>query len=84
VKLLPQTLADSPELAAVAVLDTALRVAVCAMSTAWPTLHTDPLECDRLRIRLEFLDRAAGLRRAIRRYRRAVADIRRTDPDQLF
>jgi hypothetical protein len=84
VKLLSQSLAASPELAAVAVLDAALRVAVCAMPTAWPTMHTEPLECDRLRIRLESLDRAAGLRRAIRRYRRAVADTHRIDPDQIF
>jgi hypothetical protein len=72
-KLSYPKLAAAPELGPLAVLDTALRVAILALTAAWPELHTDHLPCDEPRAALDVIERARDLALAVRRYRRALA-----------
>jgi hypothetical protein len=80
-KLSYPKLAAAPELGPLAVLDTALRIAILALAVAWPELHTDHLPCDEPRAALDVIERARALALAVRRYRRAlaVAPARRDD-----
>lgn len=70
-------LAAAPELGALAVLDTALRVAVLALAAAWPELHTDHLLHDEARAALDVIERARELGLAVKRYRRDLAAAQR-------
>jgi hypothetical protein len=83
VKLSYPLLAAAPELGALAVLDTALRVAVLALAAAWPELHTDQLPCDEPRAALEVIEHARDLGLAVRRYRRALAAAAARRHDEL-
>ena len=83
-KLSPQDLAGSPELAAVAVLDTALTVTVRALAAVWPELQEGKLPYEEHRTALEIIELAETLTAAIRRYRRAVADADRRDRELPF
>ena len=80
-KLTYPKLAAAPELGALAVLDTALRVAILALAAAWPELHTDHLPRDEPRAALDVIEHARDLGLAVRRYRRALAAaaVRRDD-----
>lgn len=70
-------LAAAPELGALAVLDTALRVATLALAAAWPELHTDHLLHDEARAALDTIECARQLGLAVRRYRPALAHAQR-------
>lgn len=83
-KLSPQALAASPELAAVAVLDAALDVTVRALAAVWPELQDGNLPYDEHRAALEVIELARSLGIAIRRYRRAVASADRSERDLPF
>ena len=76
-KLSYPNLAAAPELGALAVLDTALRVAVLALAAAWPELHTVHLVHLEPRAALDVIERARDLGLAVRRYRRALAAAQR-------
>lgn len=82
-KLSVQRLASAPEIAALAVLDTALDVSVFALLTACPELHDGRLTSHRSRIALEIVDLARALGCALRRYRRAVVTPERRVRDDL-
>jgi hypothetical protein len=84
VKLSPQALAGSPELAAVAVLDTALTVTVRALAAVWPELQHGSLPYEEQRIAFEIIELAETLAAAIRRYRRAVDIADRRERDLPF
>jgi hypothetical protein len=77
VRLSYPKLAAAPELGALAVLDTALRVAVLALAAAWPELHTDHLLHDEARAALDVIERARELGLAVKRYRRDLAAAQR-------
>jgi hypothetical protein len=77
VRLSYPKLAAAPELGALAVLDTALRVAILALAAAWPELHTDHLLHDEARAALDVIERARDLALALRRYRRDLAATQR-------
>jgi hypothetical protein len=84
VRLSPQALAGSPELAAVAVLDSALTVTVRALAAVWPELQHGNLPYEEHRTALEIIELAGSLAAAIRRYRRAVADTDRRERNLPF
>jgi len=77
VRLSYPKLAAAPELGALAVLDTALRVAILALAAAWPELHTDHLLHHEARTALDVIERARDLGLAVRRYRRDLAAAQR-------
>ena len=72
-KLTYPKLAAAPELGALAILDSALSVAILALAAAWPELHTDLLPHDEPRAALDVIEHARDLGLAVRRYRRALA-----------
>ena len=72
-KLTYPKLAAAPELGALAVLDTALRVAILALAAAWPELHTEHFPRHEPRAALDVIEHARDLGLAVRRYRRALA-----------
>jgi hypothetical protein len=82
-KLSYPKLAAAPELGPLAVLDTALRIAILALAVAWPELHTDHLPCDEPRAALDVIERARALALAVRRYRRALAVAAARRDDEL-
>ncbi len=84
--LTPQRLAAAPELAVLAVLDTALGAAIVALAVAWPELHDldDTCPDDEPRAALGIVEHARGLAAAIQRYRLALASSNRREPDLPF
>ena len=84
--LTPQRLAAAPELAVLAVLDTALAAAILALAVAWPELHDLDETCpdDGPRTALGVVEQARGLGAAIHRYRLALAAAHRREPDLPF
>jgi len=84
VKLSPEKLMAAPELAALAVLDAALDVAVLALAAAWPELHTGDTDHDQPRAALDAINHARALSAALRRYRRALARADRCEADLPF
>jgi hypothetical protein len=82
VKLSYEHLAAAPELGTLAVLRSAIDVAVLALAAAWPDLHTDELRYPQSRAALDVIERARDLALALRRYRRALRDS--PDTDSVF
>ena len=82
-KITAERLASCPEIAALAVLDTALDVSVFALLAACPELHDGHLTFRRSRVALEIVDLARALGCALRRYRRAVITPDRRERDDL-
>jgi hypothetical protein len=83
-KLSPERLMAAPELAALAVLDTALHVAIFALAAAWPELHGGDLIHDQTRAALDVIEHARALSIALRRYRRTLALADRRELDLPF
>jgi hypothetical protein len=79
VRLSPEKLMASPELAPLAVLDATLDVVVLALAAAWPELHSGDLAHDEPRAALEVIEMARALAAALRRYRRVIARHREVD-----
>lgn len=72
-KLLAYRLAARPELASLAVLQTAVHVSIVALDLAWPELHGDPPFSREPLAALEVIQLAQALSLALRRYRFALA-----------
>jgi hypothetical protein len=84
VKLSPEKLAISPELASLAVLDTALDMTTLALAAAWPELQDGLFSYDEPRAALEIIELARALAAALRRYRRALVTVDRRELDLPF
>jgi hypothetical protein len=84
VKLSLDSLASDPELAALALLDHALGVAVLALAAAWPELQSDDIPQHPPSAVLEVIDLARALGFALRRYRRVLGATRRRQYDLPF
>jgi hypothetical protein len=84
VKLSPEKLAISPELASPAVLDTALDMTTLALAAAWPELQDGLFAYDEPRAALEIIELARALAAALRRSRRALVTVDRRELDLPF
>ena len=83
-KLSLDTLTTDPELAALALLDHVLGVAVLALAAAWPELQANQLPQNPPRAVLDVIDLAHALGFALRRYRRVLGVSHRRQYDLPF